>query len=399
MNKKFTYLLFALAVLVFAGAMAFVLLHKKNIQPLKNNWEKPIPNQATPANLVSIRAEDCGTCHKEHYEEAKLATHTHAWTDEQFQAEIKKASSPYFCINCHIPVQNQQEFIVTGLENGDIYKPVKTKNPLFDKKMQAEGISCATCHVRDGAIIGAQNLQNAPHKVVYAPEKLDESLCISCHNANAVVTAELVCSFETGDEWKAGPYFGKKNCVSCHMEEVERPLVAGYPSRKSHRHYFPGSGIPKHKNLKTMGMDGLDVLVADKGKYDKTSKIYTIAASLKNTRAGHKVPSGDPERFILVTYNLLSNAGDTVQTLKHRIGELWEWYPKARKLADNNIAPLETRPVNFSSKQLTPGAYALHINVSKNRMDQKTATYNKLSANYPLGIEMYSKKIAFKVSK
>ncbi len=389
--------MFAVAVLVFAAAMAFVTLHKKNITPLTKPWEKPIPNQATPANLTSIRAEDCGTCHKEHYAEAKLATHTHAWTDEQFQAEIKKANSPYFCINCHIPLQNQQEFIVTGLENGDIYKPVKVKNALFDKRMQQEGISCATCHVRDGAIIGAQNLQNAPHKVVYAPEKLGESLCIGCHNANAVVTAELVCTFETGDEWKAGPYFGKKNCISCHMEEVERPLVEGYPSRKSHRHYFPGSGIPKHKNLRTMGLEGLDVRVAEKGNYDKTQKIYTLPASLKNTRAGHKVPSGDPERFILVTYNLLTASGDTVQTQKHRIGEIWEWYPKAKKISDNNIEPLETRPVNFTSKQIKAGQYVLHVKVTKHRMDQKTAHYNKLSDNYPLFIDMYAQKVSFKV--
>ncbi len=397
MNKKFTYSFLFIALVVFAGAMAFVFLHKKNITALTQSWEKPIPNQVTPANLVSIRAQDCGTCHKEHYAEAKLATHTHAWTDEQFQAEIKKASSPYFCINCHIPLQNQQEFIVTGLENGDIYKPVKIKNPLFDKKMQAEGISCATCHVRDGAIIGAQNLQNAPHKVVYAPEKLGESLCIGCHNANAVVTAELVCTFETGDEWKAGPYFGKKNCISCHMEEVERPLVEGYLIRKSHRHYFSGSGIPKHKNLKTMGLNGLDVTVADKGSYDKTSKTYTLAASLKNTRAGHRVPSGDPERFILMTYTLLNSKGDTVQTLIHRIGELWEWYPKARKLADNNIDPLEIRPVNFASKPLAAGKYDLHILLTKNRMDKKTANYSKISTDYPLGIDMFSKKVSISI--
>jgi nitrate reductase cytochrome c-type subunit len=397
LNKKFTYILFALALGVFLFATVFVLLHKKNIQPLTKSWEKPVPNQITPANLVSIRAEDCGTCHKDHYAEWQMSTHAHAWTDEQFQAEIMKASSPYFCINCHIPLQNQQEFIVTGLENGDIYKPVKVKNVLFDRKMQQEGISCASCHVRDGAIIGAQNLKNAPHKVVYAPEKLSESMCISCHNANAVVTAELVCTFETGDEWKAGPYFGKKNCLSCHMEEVERPLVAGYPSRKSHRHYVPGSGIPKHKNLKTMGLNGLEIAVADKGKLDLKTNVWNLKASLTNTKAGHRVPSGDPERFILVTYILKNESGNIVQTLKHRIGEIWEWYPKAKKLADNNIDPLETRPVDFTSKALPAGKYQLEVKITKNRMDQKTATYSKISSDYPLGIDMFEKNINFKV--
>jgi hypothetical protein len=111
------------------------------------------------------------------------------------------------------------------------------------------------------------------------------------------------------------------------------------------------------------------------------------------------VPSGDPERFILVTYTLKNQSGVVVQTLKHRIGEIWEWYPKAKKLADNNIDPLETRPVDFTSNALPAGKYKLDVNITKNRMDQKTATYNKLSADYPLFIEMFQKTIDFTVSK
>lgn len=58
-----------------------------------------------------------------------------------------------------------------------------------------------------------------PHRIVADPDFLSEKLCLSCHNANAVLTPELACTFETGDEWKASVYFGEKNCISCHMQD------------------------------------------------------------------------------------------------------------------------------------------------------------------------------------
>ena len=125
----------------------------KNILPLTKSWEKAIPQQEIPQGLTSLSAKYCATCHLKHYQEWLLSTHAHAWSDLQFQSELKKESSPFMCINCHIPLQNQQEYIIQGLIDGDIYKPVKTINYHFDKSLQSEGITCASCHVRDGAII------------------------------------------------------------------------------------------------------------------------------------------------------------------------------------------------------------------------------------------------------
>ena len=170
---------------------------EQKVHPLTKSWEIAVPHQEIPEGLTSLSAEQCGSCHQQHYEEWKYSTHSHAWTDLQFQAELKKESSPFMCINCHIPLQNQQEYIIEGLVDGDIYKPVKTKNPHFDKKLQQEGINCASCHVRDNAIIGPTGTKKAPHKTVKDPSFLSESLCISCHNATAVITPTLACSFET----------------------------------------------------------------------------------------------------------------------------------------------------------------------------------------------------------
>ncbi|NQW26488.1 MAG: hypothetical protein HQ474_01135 [Flammeovirgaceae bacterium] len=41
-------------------------------------------------------------------------------------------------------MQNQQPYVIDGLVDGDIYRPVKKENPLFDRALQQEGINCAS---------------------------------------------------------------------------------------------------------------------------------------------------------------------------------------------------------------------------------------------------------------
>lgn len=391
-------LILLISILIFLAAGSYMIFFKEeNVMPLTKSWEIAIPNQKTPAGLVDLSAKNCGTCHVNHYNEWKQSTHANAWTDMQFQAELKKESSPFMCINCHIPLQNQQEYIVTGLVGGDIYKPVKVKNEAFDRTLQQEGITCASCHVRDGHIVGPTGTSLAPHPVKKAPAMLDEKLCISCHNATAVITPTLACTFETGDEWKRGPFYGKKNCISCHMPEVEREIVMGYPKRKSHYHTFAGSGIPKHDTLTAPMLNGYGFYpekVALNTTLDKPIK-YTLR--IKNEFAGHRVPSGDPERFVLVNYQLLNNKNEVVAKKQYRIGEEWQWYPVAKKISDNNMDPGEERLYEFNSKVTEKGTYKLKVEVTKHRMTDETAAYNKLDKTYPRFISVYEKSYDFVV--
>ena len=385
--------------LLFAVALVAAYFGlKKDIVPLQDNWEKAVPFQEVPQGLVSIRSEDCGVCHQAHYAEWKTSTHAHAWTDMQFQAELKKESSPFLCINCHIPLENQQEFLVEGLYDGDIYQPVRKKNPRFDASMQAEGIGCASCHVRDGAIIGTIGSDKAPHKVKKDPKFLNETLCMSCHNANAVVTPELVCTFQTGDEWAASSFHGQKNCISCHMDTLQSPLVFGMPVRTSHLHSFSGSGIPKVKGLVVKSLNGMAFYPSKiKEKIEVTDSIH-YQLTLKNEFAGHRLPTGDPERFYLIKLEIMDqSSGKTVFTKTDRIGETWEWYPTAKKIADNNMNPGESRTFQLNYKPKTKGKYVIKSLVTKHRMDAKTAAYNGLTDEYPLFINAFEEELAVEV--
>lgn len=370
---------------------------KKNVHALSKTWEIAVPNQEIPQGLSSLSAKECGACHQAHYNEWKLSTHAHAWTDLQFQAELKKESSPFMCINCHIPLQNQQEYIIEGLIDGDIYKPVKTKNPKYDPKLQLEGINCASCHVRNNVVIGPTGTNKAPHKTIKDTKFLSEQLCISCHNASAVITPTLACTFETGDEWKAGPFFGKKNCISCHMPSVDREIVGGFEKRPSRLHYFPGSGIPKLSSVESKGLNGLGFYPSKiKSNYSvKDSINFTL--KLKNEFAGHKLPTGDPERFFNITFVLKDAMNNILSSKTERIGEKWEWFPIAKKIADNNLLPGEERAFHFSYKPVKKGKLILSVEVTKHRLSQESADYNKLESNYPLFITVFEKDYVLKI--
>ena len=359
------------------------------IVPLQDNWERAVEQQTIPKGLRSISAKSCGRCHVRQYEEWQYSTHSHAWTDAQFQAELKKESSPFMCINCHIPLQNQQDSIVKGLVDGDIYRPVKEGNPGFDRSLQVEGVTCAVCHVRDGKIIGLTGTEAAPHPVVLDSAFLSERLCISCHNAVAVVTPTLACTFETGDEWKAGPYYGRKTCIDCHMDTLSRPLVPNYPVHLSHHHYFRGSGIPKSKGAKTKVFNGLDFALSIEPGDSIDSDSVRFSFVVTNAHAGHRVPTGDPERFFALHFEVRDNRGEEVFRRVDRIGEQWEWYPKARKLSDNNLYPGEKRRYSYAVPMPGKRPFVAHIWVEKHRLSEEAANYNHLGEAYPRFITVY----------
>lgn len=397
MNFKTTLIIGFAALL---GILVFVFLRDDGsgvITPLSKTWEKAVPYQEIPDGLNSLLSEDCGICHKSHYEEWKLSTHAQAWVDLQFQAEIKKESSPFFCINCHIPLQNQQEYLVDGYVDGKLNRPHRTKNKRWNRKLQWEGVNCASCHIRGNTIVGPTGVKNPVHKTVKDSKYLSETLCIGCHNITSRISPELVCSFQTGDEWRRGPYSATKNCISCHMRELNRANVEGFEKKKSHSHYFSGSGIPKFDSLETTILNGMAFYPSElKSKFSVNETIkYSIR--LKNEHAGHRVPTGNPERFFLISMRIFDNKGELIDEKIERIGEKWEWYPIAKKLSDTNLNPLEERSYELNWKAVKQGEYKLVVEVTKHRMDEKTAEYNKLPKEYPLEISIFKKEYFIEV--
>lgn len=363
------------------------IFHQPTILPLTHSWDTIIPNQQVPDGIPSLNAKSCGICHTEIYKEWKESTHAHAWTDVQYQAELKKNKDLFVCKNCHLPVQNQQRKITTGLYDGDYYRPVEKDNPHFDASLQQEGITCVACHMNNNTIIGSHEDINPAHLVKVDADYLSEKLCISCHDAQEKLSDNLICSFETGQEWRAGPFSKQgKNCISCHMPTIERPSVVGAISRKGHSHYFPASGIPKSSSHHPKRLESLTYQII-KPKHSDKNKI-TLGLRLTNKFAGHKVPTGDPERHYFIRLDLLDTHQQIVQSDTFRIGEEWQWYPTAKKLSDNNLRPGESRDFIQSLPRKSSEGLRWKVTVTKHRMTPEIKAFHHLT-DYPLSITVF----------
>jgi len=175
------------------------------------------------------------------------------------------------------------------------------------------------------------------------------------------------------------------------MPETHRSIVAGMPSRKSRFHSFPASGIPKLDTLKPERLESLSFKASQLKKTYRESDSLQFSLSLTNDFAGHRVPSGNPERFIMIVMTIYDENNLPIHTVTGRIGEHWEWHPEAKKISDNNLDPGETRTFKLQYLMADAGKYMLKVKVSKHRLTPESAAYNKLGNNYPLFIDVYEK--------
>jgi len=356
---------------------------------------RPVPYSEVPRGLADVRAETCGQCHVEIYNEWRVSSHARAWLDDaQFLEEMKKTTAQpgrdasWLCMNCHTPYEAQLPKLVAALTNGDRGLPVYVDNPNFDPELQREAVTCATCHVRDGVILGPFGAKGAPHPVRKSKELLGVELCTQCHQAEeSLDDVELVCIFDTGVTYAAGPYAAEgKTCQSCHMPEVERSLTnLKEPVRKTRRHWFGGSLIPKKPEfeaemvpLREVYPNGAHVAWVDLPASIPAGKRATVEFSVTNANAGHTLPTSDVERFIIVTAQALDSKGRVLAQRDERFGMRYEWYPRAKRLDDTRLAPRETRKFTLEFDAPKNGAVKLRLEGVNHRISRENLEYHKL---------------------
>ncbi|RMG11879.1 MAG: hypothetical protein D6731_14895 [Planctomycetota bacterium] len=353
---------------------------------------RPVPSSPVPRGLPDVRAETCGGCHRAIYAEWRVSTHARAWLDDpQFQEELKKTraskdgDASWMCVNCHTPYEDQLERLVVGLVEGHRGRPATIPNPRFDPALQREAITCATCHVRDGVVLGPWGDTSAPHPVRRSEELLGPAVCTQCHQASATFPElNLACAFETGREHAEGPHAATP-CQECHMPAVRRPLTAqGTPPRRTRRHWFGGSLIPKRPEfeaelapLRAVYPDGLTARWVDPPARLPSGRTTELTLEIENAHAGHRLPTGDPERFLLVEAEVRDPEGAVLARRSERIGTVYRWDPPVQKLSDNRLAPGERR--RFTLRFVpSAGPLTLRLVCSKWRISQENLRYHHL---------------------
>jgi hypothetical protein len=300
------------------------------------------------------------------------------------------------CVNCHTPLRNQLDSLVTGLVAGDVERPLKRRNPSYVAALRDEAITCAACHVRDGAVEGPFADARAPHATRYSPAFRSASLCLRCHQAvQAYPGKNFICTFNTGHEWQAGPLAGRGViCQDCHMPPVRRALAPGGPMRRSGTHGWIGSHLRKGLEPSVALWDSLASRVGPGVELEAgpaprarpgAEAAWTVMAV--NARAGHWLPTGDPEREVRVELAALTAAGDTLARTTLVVAQRYEWHPAVRKLSDNRLAPGAGAAVTLRYR-VPPGAYRLVARAVNSRISDANADYHHLPPWYPRRVEV-----------
>lgn len=324
---------------VVAGALYTHLTKDLETYGIHDAHARPISEQV-PAGLPDMKASTCGSCHVAIYTEWQTTIHSQAWTEDYFQTDWAYDNKKQNCLNCHTPMKNQQPNLLLGFENNDFWKPLLEPNPEFDPAFQDEGVTCAACHVKNGSVIGPHGIEDAPHATTYDPDmRSGMEVCVRCHVTGATnelsVGSPNICT--TMNEIEAGNI--QPNCIDCHMPPVTRPLVEGYPARQGRHHYWRGGHDPE------MVSKDLDIAIK---QLSKEGGRYTYEISLTNIGTHHKLPTGTPDRHIVITMNLLDNNKRVVKSATHKIIRRIMWRPIVIELSDNRLAFNTPRTVEFS---------------------------------------------------
>lgn len=383
-----------IVLILLTGFLTWRFIRPMNIFLVDERFAWPVDTSHAPASLADLSAQQCASCHPDFYSEWQTTIHAQSWTDPYFQADWQFDDSQHNCRLCHTPLDRQQPQKVLAYRDTDKWDPVLEDNPDFDVALQHEGVTCAACHYRDGKIVGVFGDTNAPHEV----QKLDDpnQVCVRCHivegerwdtffrfppcgtvaeirstlkenlkdNRNDKLTAsgnamkllpekkvEDITSMAGSGIAAAGNSgeisivdYRSLGCVQCHMQLIERPLVAGGETRLTRRHYWRGGHDPEMVK-KALSFDFAEYKQTEnegKGKH----RVFRLM--ITNIGAAHYVPTGTPDRHLTVQLRLLDRHDRVLDEQTHTIKRTVMWRPFIVDLWDTRLRRWLPRHYEFA---------------------------------------------------
>jgi hypothetical protein len=357
-----------------------------NIFVVEERFERPMKIEK-PEGLNTVSAGGCKDCHKEIYDEWSESMHAKAWTDPYYQVDFLFDGSQQICLNCHIPLENQQENLILGFKDGEKFKPILKPNPDFDPNLKNEGVTCIVCHIRDGKIVGPYGSEDAPHAVIADPEiTYGIKFCEKCHVVSGkrldtfynIPPCGTVAEIEKGGQ--------KADCVGCHMPEVIRPIAEGMNERKGRRHLFYGGHHPGHveKSLK----------VEYRKEIEKNR--YKFIFTLTNVGAAHYLPTGTPDRHLTLEIRLLDKNGNVIKEEIHKMKRYILWRPFIVEMRDTRLPYNKPREYvfNFKRDDKNPPAI-LDITIRYHLVDEARRKRIGYKNKEPIAYPIYTYKEIF----
>ncbi len=221
-----------------------------------------LPLVTTPQGPREATSAWCGSCHSQQH--AQWATSRHALAATNRLYRVNHAEEPMaWCTQCHAPL---------GLE--------------------AEGVGCASCHVREGVILtslvpGARG--QAAHVEREERELKTVEACARCHQFNfpiGRVDPVKLSDFpmqNTLEEWRASGQ--SKPCQACHLPLGSHAMTGGHDGDRVR--------------------NALSVTAAWQSERE-------VRVTLRSRGVAQSLPTGDPFRALRV--DLLDAKGAVVST-------------------------------------------------------------------------------------
>ena len=261
-----------------------------------------------------LRADRCRSCHVAEHADWRASRHAQAWTNAIFQREYRQHPQPW-CVHCHAPLTQQAVEIASGYAS-------------HADALANEGVGCASCHVRDGVILAARKRAHSPHATRVVADFDEPAFCAGCHQFgfprfedNVVVGYTAHPMQDTVAQHERGPDAAVP-CLTCHA------AIAVAPGR----HKFPGA----HDSALLERALAVEVC-RDRDK---------LRIAVTNRGAGHRVPTGDVHRHLVLRAWRPSAPERLVEEVFGR-----RFAPAADggkvTVADSTLAPRERRVVSW----------------------------------------------------
>lgn len=270
---------------------------------------RPIDPGTTDDALLD--ATGCRQCHAAIVDEWSQSRHALAWTNGIFQREYA-ARPQAWCVNCHAPLTTQQQALAGP--------------------RAAQGVDCATCHVRGGKLVSKQRDKASPHATIVDASFGSPAFCADCHQFTFPVLDERGAATAmtkhpmqtTVSSFAAGPYGRERDgCMTCHGSRTN--------------HAFAGAHDAGMREA------AVEVTWCARGG--------ALDIGVRNANAGHAIPTGDIHRHMYLRIWRSSAPEAMFQAFFGRRFEPADDGGK-RTVWDSTIAPRETKRFDLQASAL-----------------------------------------------
>jgi hypothetical protein len=311
-----------------------------------------------PENLGGVDASNCIACHIDITKQWKQSTHSTAQRNPIYQEKITEHANSSLCTQCHAPLQLQHHRLPASYVDGDPLKPVFEDNPNWDAVLASESVGCASCHIRDGKILGVDPSPDAPHEVTVSDELSSSQACIGCHQFS---WDELPFPmYNTYEEWTKSPQAAVNiQCQDCHMPPTATSNAFTTPLQSSH-------------HFSQTATQAFSIAVDLPSPVLTRAKDIPIHIQLRNVGAGHAIPTGNPWKQYRLVLSIVDKRGkDVIKPQEHIIGRMQD--KEGTWTEDLRIQAAEKRSFDFAiniSTRKRSGPALLKLSLEKSSEEE-----------------------------